>query len=70
MQRLPIRHSSPTMTGAGPAVAVRFFARGRTLIFDAQSEVLYLERDHRRFTYTRSATGGVTTWRGVCRVEG
>lgn len=60
--------AAPVMTGAGDPVPVTFFKRGRTLIFDAQSEVLYLERDHRRFTYTRS-TGAVTTWRGICRVD-
>lgn len=62
--------ASPSMTGAGAALPVTFFKRGRTLIFDAQSEVLYLDRDHRRFTYTRSAPGEVTTWHGICRVEG
>ena len=62
--------ATPTMTGAGAEMPVRFFNRGRTLIFDAQSEVLYVERDHRRFTYTRSGKSGVTTWRGICRAAG
>lgn len=62
--------ATPTMTGAGVEMPVRFFNRGRTLIFDAQSEVLYVERDHRRFAYTRSSRAGVTTWRGICRVSG
>ena len=62
--------AAPMMTGAGEAVGVSFFRRGRTLIFDARSEVLYLDRDHRRFTYTRSAPGAVTTWHGICRAEG
>lgn len=62
--------AKPVMTGAGTPVAVTFFPRGRTLIFDAQSEVLYLDRDHRRFTYTRSAPGAVTTWHGICHGEG
>jgi len=62
--------AAPVMTGAGPAVEVVFFKRGRTLIFDAGTEVLYLDRDRRRFTYTQSATGRVTTWHGTCHPEG
>lgn len=62
--------AAAVMTGAGPTVEVVFFKRGRTLIFDAGTEVLYLDRDHRRFTYTQSATGRVTTWHGTCHPEG
>lgn len=62
--------AAPVLSGAGDAMKVAFFKRGRTLIFDARSEVLYLDRDHRRFTYTRSAKEGVTTWHGLCRAEG
>ena len=58
------------MTGAGPSVEVVLFKRGRTLIFDAGSEVLYLDRDRHRFTYTQSAIGRVTTWHGTCHPEG
>lgn len=62
--------AEPVMTGAGPSVNVVFFKRGRTLIFDAGTEVLYLDRDNRRFTYTQSAIGRVTTWHGSCHPEG
>ena len=61
--------AQPVMTGAGDPVPVRFFKRGRTLIFDAGAEVIYIERDHRRFTYTASGPSGVVTWRGICRAE-
>jgi len=62
--------AEPVMTGAGPAVEVVFFKRGRTLIFDAGTEVLYLDRDNRRFTYMHSATDRVTLWHGTCHAEG
>ena len=62
--------AEPLMTGAGPQIPVRFFKRGRTLIFDAGAEVIYIERDHRSFTYTATNKAGVTKWRGTCRVEG
>ncbi|HRO13843.1 MAG TPA: hypothetical protein PLL33_02155 [Paracoccus sp. (in: a-proteobacteria)] len=57
----------PVMTGVGAPVEVRFFKRGRTLIFDAGAETLYVERDHRGFTYTASRPGSVITWHGTCR---
>lgn len=57
----------PVMTGLAATVPARFFKRGRTLIFDAGAETLYVERDHRGFTYTASLAGGVTTWHGTCR---
>lgn len=57
----------PVMTGRGNAAPARFFKRGRTLIFDAGAETLYIERDHRSFTYTASFSDGVTTWHGSCR---
>ena len=63
----------PIMTGAGTQVPVNFFKRGRTLIFDAGAgagaEVIYIDRDHRKFTYTLSGTSGVITWRGTCHAE-
>ena len=59
----------PMITGAGAQVAVNFFKRGRTLIFDAGPEVIYIDRDHRKFTYTLSGKSGVTTWRGTCHAE-
>ena len=62
--------AEPLMTGAGSEVPARFFKRGRTLIFDAGTEVIYIERDHRSFTYTSSGKAGVVKWRGVCRAEG
>lgn len=61
--------AQPVMTGAGDPVAVRFFKRGRTLIFDAGAEVVYIERDHRRFTYIASGPSGVVKWRGLCQAE-
>ncbi len=62
--------AAPVMTGAGASIEVVLFKRGRTLIFDAGSEVLYLDRDRHRFTYTQSAIGRVTTWHGTCHPEG
>ena len=62
--------AEPVMTGAGPAVEVVVYKRGRTLIFDAGTEVLYLDRENRRFTYMRSATDRVTLWHGTCNAEG
>ena len=60
----------PLMTGAGAQIPVTFFKRGRTLIFDAGAEVIYIERDHRSFTYTASGKAGVVKWRGTCHAEG
>lgn len=57
----------PRMTGVDGPVDVTLFKRGRTLIFDAGDEVLYVDRDRRKFTYTKSGAAGVTMLRGTCR---
>jgi hypothetical protein len=61
--------AAPVMTGPSGSLAVRFLKRGRTLIFDGGSEVLYLDRDRRRFTYAQTRRGTVTTLHGLCHAE-
>lgn len=60
----------PVMIADGTERPARFFARGRTLIFDAGTDLLYLDRDHRKFTFTRSGPKGVVKRSGLCRAAG
>lgn len=58
--------NQPRLTGAGTETPARFFNRGRTLIFDAGAEMLYIDRDHRSFTYTADTGSAPLKWRGLC----
>jgi hypothetical protein len=57
---------SPVLQGPGEPLPVVRYERGRTVIFDARSAVLYFDRNSHAFAYTQMGGGTMTTVRGTC----
>lgn len=57
---------APVLQGKGDPLPVTKFVRGRTIIFDARSEVLYFDTANHAFAYTQMGQGKMATVRGTC----